>query len=172
MTTLLNLGLGILSGIISSYLFLIILLKNLKPKLLISNSISQQLINGENSYLIKFINTTGVEIFDVRIELMIYTPIGDYFGGNLQGKEIKLKENFLAYISKETKNDPHNLHAIRIRTTENIKDLWKNDSSFIRLTIIAKHSLSGINNVFIKDYLNPDAIISKKFISGNSLEMK
>ena len=41
----------------------------------------------------------------------------------------------------------------------------------IRLTIIAKHSLSGFTDVFVKDFHTKDAITSKKFKSGDSLEV-
>lgn len=66
-------------------------------------------------------------------------------------------------------NDAHNLHAVRIRTTDNIEQMWSDTSSFIRLSIIAKHSLSGFNKVFIKDFLNKDCITEKRFLSGNDL---
>lgn len=112
---------------------------------------------------------TDCEIFDIHIELTFYKPIGDYNGGNLQGKEIRLKDNFLSYMPCNSSNDPHNLHAVRIRTTENIEQIWDDTNSFIRLSIIAKHSLSGFNKVFIKDFISKQCITEKRFLSGNDL---
>ena len=112
---------------------------------------------------------TDSEIFDIHIELTFYKPIGDYNGGNLQGEDIKLKDNFISYMPCNSNNDPHNLHAVRIRTTDDIEQMWSDPSSFIRLSIIAKHSLSGFNKVFIKDFLSKDCITEKRFLSGNDL---
>lgn len=73
------------------------------------------------------------------------------------------------YIPHNKKDDKHNLHAIRIRTTNDIEQQWTDDSSFIRLTIMAKHSLSGLNRVFSRDFHNKDCITTKKFVSGDDL---
>ncbi|MHA8084231.1 hypothetical protein U8695_01510 [Aquirufa antheringensis] len=117
-------------------------------------------------------NLTPAVIFDVRVELTFYKPVGDFKGNNLQGSDIKLKDNFIAYIPRSNDNDSFNLHAMRLRTTDNLPDLWKDKSSFIRLTIIGKHALSGFNQVFVKDFLSVDCITTKKFQSGNYLTVK
>ena len=84
----------------------------------------------------------------------------------------KLKANFIAYIPRSNDNDSFNVHAMRLRTTDNLPALWKDKSSFIRLTIIGKHALSGFNQVFVKDFLCVDCITTKKFQSGNYLTVK
>lgn len=166
-----SLIIGIVSGVAASYFFLMFFLKKKRPIISISNYISKQEVNNENSYLFKFVNMTDSEIFDIHIELTFYKPIGDYNGGNLQGKDISLKDNFLSYMPCNSNNNPHNLHAVRIRTTDDLSTMWQNDGSFIRLSIIAKHSISGFNKVFVKDYLNKDCITSKRFLSGNDLSV-
>jgi len=169
MDFLLNLIIGVASGVAASYFFLKFFLSKKKPIIAISDHISKQIVNDENSYLIKFVNMTDSEIFDIHIELTFYKPIGDYNGGNLQGKDINLKDNFISYMPCNSNNDPHNLHAVRIRTTDDIEQMWSDTSSFIRLSIIAKHSLSGFNKVFIKDFLSKECITDKRFLSGNDL---
>jgi hypothetical protein len=171
MEFILNLFIGIASGVAASYFFLKFFLNKKKPKISISNYISKQVVNGENSYLLKFVNMTNSEIFDIHIELTFYKPLGDYNGGNLQGKDIKLKDNFLSYMPCNSTNEPHNLHAVRIRTTDNIEEMWSDNTSFIRLSIIAKHSLSGFNKVFVKDFISKDCITQKRFLSGNDLSV-
>jgi len=169
---LLSLLFGTISGLIASYLFLMFFLKRKRPKIDISPHISKIEIDGETNFLFKFINKTETEIFDIHIETMFYKPIGDVNGSNLRGKDIKLKDDFMAYIPAELIQDTHNLHAIRLRTTEDLISKWSDESSFIRLTIIAKHSLSGLNKVFFKDFLSKDCISTKKFLSGNNLNVK
>lgn len=46
---------------------------------------------------------------------------------------------------------------------------WSDASSYIRLTVIAKHSLSGFTNIFVQDFYSKDAITTKKFKSGDDL---
>lgn len=169
MNFFLNLIVGVASGIAASYFFLKFFLSKKKPSIAISEHISKQVVNGENSYLIKFVNMTDCEIFDIHIELTFYKPIGDYNGGNLHGTDIVLKDSFLSYMPCNSSSDPHNLHAVRIRTTNNIEEMWSDASSFIRLSIIAKHSLSGFNKVFINDFLNRECITDRRFLSGNDL---
>ena len=173
MDIVLNIIIGVLSGIAtgvaSSYFFLKYFLSKKKPVIEISDFISKQKVHEEESYLIKFVNKTDTEIFDIHIELTFFKPFGDYNGGNLQGKDIVLKDNFISHMPCDMINDVHNLHAIRIRTVDNIEELWQDSSSFIRLSIIAKHSLSGFNKVFVKDFLNKDCITDKRFLSGSDL---
>lgn len=163
---------GIGSGLIASYIFLAVFLDKKRPDIRISEWISQDVIKGENNYLFKFVNSTNKEIFDVRIEATFYKPFGDMNGRNFQLKDIKLKDNFLAYIPCNLGNDDHNLHCARIRTTENLLDQWTDSSSFIRFTVIAKHSLTGLSKVFVKDFHHKDRITTKKFISGDELSVK
>lgn len=169
MDLLLSLFVGVFSGIIASYLFLMYFLKNKKPKIEISSHISKREFKGEINYFFKFVNLTKSEIFDIRVEPKFYKPVGDIVGKNLQGKDIKLVDDFFMHIPCNKENDKHNLHAIRVRTIEKLDEEWTDDSSFIRLTIIAKHSLSGLNKVFFKDFNTKDCITSKKFVFGNDL---
>lgn len=171
MNDIISLIVGVVSGLIASYLFLIFYLKNKRPVITISKYISKVEYKGETNYFFKFVNQTKSEIFDIHIETTFYKPVGDFNGTNLVGTDINLKDNFAAYIPCENKMDTHNLHAMRIRTTDDIEKDWTDESSFIRLTIIAKHSLSGFNKVFHKDYLSKDCITTKKFQSGNNLDV-
>lgn len=168
-SNLFGLFIGVSSGIIASYIFLTKYLKNKVPDVKISDYISLLEFQEERNYFLKFINHTDCEIFDVRVELTLYKPTGDINGTNLQGTDIILKDNFFSYLSKSDKNDDRDLHALRIRTTEDIISMWTDPSSFLRLTVIARHSLSGLNKVFVKDYKSKDLILKKKFMSGDDL---
>lgn len=170
--TLISIVAGVISGFIASYLFLMYFLKRKKPKIEISGHISKQKFRDETNYFFKFVNKTESEIYDVRVEPTFYKPVGDIVGRNLRGADIELKDCFFMYIPCNKNDDKHNLHAMRIRTTNNLEEQWQDDSSFIRLTIMAKHSLSGLNQVFSKDFHNKDCITSKKFVSGNDLNVK
>ncbi|HLT50926.1 MAG TPA: hypothetical protein VKZ93_03150 [Arenibacter sp.] len=168
---LIALIIGVASGVLASYIFLTKYLKNKVPNIKISNFVSLREFQGEWNYFLKFVNHTDCEIFDVRVELTLYKPIGDINGTNLQGKDVVLKDNFFSYLSKSDLNDERNLHALRVRTTTDILGMWDDQSSFLRLTVIARHSLSGLNKVFVKDYKSKDLIVKKKFMSGDDLSV-
>ncbi|TDK48242.1 hypothetical protein [Algoriphagus formosus] len=143
-----------------------------KPKIEISEHISRINFKGEENYFFKFVNKTDSELFDVRVEATFFKPVGDLNGTNLQGTDITLKDSFFMYIPKPNPLDQHNLHCIKLRTTENLEEKWTDDSSKIRLTIIGRHALSGFNQVFYKEFNSKRCITSKEFISGDSLEVK
>ncbi len=166
-----SLILGVIAGVIASYIFLTYYLKNKVPRISISPEISKIEFDGEINYFLKFVNNTKSEIFDVRVELTLYKLRGAVGGTNLQGTDILLKDNFFSYISEKNPSDDRNLHAIRVRTTKDLSALWGDESSFIRLTVIARHALSGLNKVYVKDYKSRDLIKNGKFKSGNDLKI-
>ena len=162
-----SLVVGVVSGVIASYLFLQNYLKKTVPKIVLSEEIAKSEFDGEINHFFKFVNMTNCEIFDVRVELTLYKPKGAVGGINLQGTDIILKDDFFSYLSEKDPNDQRNLHAVQVRTTENIEEMWEDESAFVRLTIIARHSLSGLNKVFVQDYMSKDLIKSGKFIYTN-----
>lgn len=166
-----NAILGIVTGVLASYIFLTWFLNRKRPKIKISPHISRQQWKGGKNFFFKFINTTDTDIFDVSIELVLYKPIGAVNGTNLLGKQIDLIDSFSAYIPNNKKTDPHNLHAIRVRTTFDIDKEWTDNSSFLQITIIAKHSLSGLNKVFHQTYMSKECISNSKFKTGDDLSL-
>lgn len=168
---ILNIIISIVAGIASSYLFLMHFLNRKRVKIEISSHISKVSFEGQTNYFFKFINKTNSEIFDIRIEPTFYKQVGGVGGMNIQGKDIELKDNFISYIPCKKKSDTNSLHAMRVRTTEDIELNWSDTSSYIRLTVIAKHSLSGFTDVFVKDFYSKDVITTRKFKSGDNLDV-
>ncbi|MEP6804473.1 MAG: hypothetical protein ABI892_08115 [Flavobacterium sp.] len=160
---------SILTGVISSYLFLMYFLNRKRVKIEISSHISKVTFEGQTNYFFKFINKTKSEIFDIRVEPTFYKQVGGVGGMNIQGKDIVLEDNFISYIPCRKKSDTNSLHAMRVRTTEDIESNWIDTSSYLRLTVIAKHSLSGFTDIFVKDFYSKDVITTKKFKSGDDL---
>ncbi|WP_433829873.1 hypothetical protein [Flavobacterium anhuiense] len=105
------------------------------------------------------------------MSLLFTNKLGGVGGMNIQGKDIELKDDFISYIPPKNKNDNNSLHAMRVRTTEDLEMNWGDASSYIRLTVIAKHSLSGFTNIFVKDFYSKDVITTRKFKSGDDLDV-
>ncbi|WP_060872904.1 hypothetical protein [Myroides odoratus] len=168
-----SLVIGVLTGIIASYLFLKHYLQKLKPTVEISDYISRVTIEGQTHYLFKFINKTNYELFDITLDLSSYKPIGVLQGQNLKKTTLELKTTKISFIPPyKNPNDQHHTYAIIINTQTNIEDFLTGDNSdYIRLTIIAKHSLSGLNGIFTKDFHTDQCISNKNFKFGDSIEL-
>ena len=154
-------------GLFVNYVFLKSYLNKRRPIIEISPHISKE----NNIYVFKFVNKTKTDIIDVHLSLMFYVPSGDKSGKTLNGKNIQISWKFYPSIPGEKKDDPYNLHAKRIHTEENLNNQWTNESSFIRLIITAKHSLTGLSKTFQHDFLSAQCITNKKFDSGNNLDV-
>lgn len=169
---LLSLIIGVGTGVVASHIYLSVYLKRKKPKIVISKYISKVEKDGETNYVFKFINNTKCEIYDVNVEVDLLKPIGDIQGRNLKKESISLKGGSISYIPPKKKNDNRNLHAIRVRTTDDLLSKWSDDSSYLIITIIAKHSFSGFNRVIQQEYLTKDCIkVGKVFQSGDDLNV-
>ncbi|WP_411895721.1 hypothetical protein [Winogradskyella sp. A2] len=167
--TLISLLIGIISGAFASYVFLTLYLKRKVPNLIIAERISKCVFDGETNYFFKFINKTKSEIFDVRVELTFHKFRGG--GNNIQEIDLTLKDSYFAYIPVKSKRDVFNLHAVRVRTEDRIEDMWDNDSSYVRITVIAKHSLSGLSKVYKMDYRSTHFIVNGEYASGDNLNV-
>ncbi|MDX4973680.1 hypothetical protein [Myroides odoratimimus] len=170
---LISLIIGVLTGVIASYLFLKHYLQKLKPSIIISDFICKVELEGKTHYLFKFINRTKYELFDVTLDLSSYKPIGVLQGQNLRKTTLKLKTTNISFIPPyENKNDQHHTYAVIINTQTNIEEFLTGDNSdYIRLTIIAKHSLSGLNGIFTKDFHTNQCIAKSNFKFGDSIEL-
>ena len=171
MDYIISIAIGLATSFLGGILFLLFFLKQLVPKIVISEHISKVKREGKTSYEFKFVNHTKSGIFDVRIEPVFYKPYGDIEGMNLKSTDIKLVDNFMSSISKKSKIDKNNMHAQRVSTLDNLEAKWTDKSSFIKLTIISKHSLSGLNRVYSKEFYSVDCITKKQFVSGDSLKV-
>lgn len=166
----LNIVLGVVSGIVASIIFLLSLRK-MRPKI----CISRHIVLKDDIYYFKFVNKSRHDLFDIKLEASLLTPFGDINGQNLRAVDIKLMDEVLFHIPKNQKDgkDPHNLFATRCRTTQDLIKDWDNESTYIQLTIIARHSVSGINRVFKQVYHSKGCISTdKNFIGGNSLDIQ
>ena len=105
MDYIISIAIGLATSFLGGILFLLFFLKQLVPKIVISEHISKVKREGKTSYEFKFVNHTKSGIFDVRIDPVFYKPYGDIEGMNLKSTDIKLVDNFISSISKKSKID-------------------------------------------------------------------
>lgn len=162
---------GIVSGLLASYIFVKYYIQKNVPNVVISSYISFIEHKGRNVYMFKFVNKTDVPIFDVRLELTLMQSVGALDGRDIINDDISLADDFFSYIPTKDNNDIHSLHAYRAHTDEDIRQIWGNNTSFLRLTIMAKHSLTGLNKVFFRDFNHNSCIDDKDFEQGDNLNL-
>lgn len=174
---------GILSGIVSSAVFLAILAR-LRPKILISDLIAKE--NGPEGniiYRVKVVNKTPRRIINVKLELALMTPklihpstqgAGTNHrktGVNKTLKSINLARSEVPMIEKYNPDDRDGDYACKFRSYEKIEELWDSakEDSYLVFTVFATDSLSNFTTVERKEYyrLTQD-IRTGKFEFGDS----
>jgi hypothetical protein len=165
--------LGVISSYISSYLFLKRFVNAKRPEIEISPQIAYHLNKKDNCryHYFKFVNKTDADIFDVSCELTFMKAINGVDGQNLVGDDVQLNDDFFSQINQKRRDDVNSQHAYWIFTKTDVASMWEEQGnhSFLRLKIIAKHSLTGLSKVFYKDFFKANVIIPGEFRQGDDL---
>lgn len=164
-----SLMIGILGSVVASVVFLFFMLWYYRPNLKISPEISKIIVDGRAIYGFKFVNLTRHPLFDVRCELQHCKPDFNGVKENRDSKKIELIRDNLLYIPAEVKKDKTSLHAIIIHTKEDL-DSKIDGNSFVSLTIVARHQLSGSTKLFREDFMGASIKIGRHK-SGNHYEV-
>lgn len=164
---------AILSSIISSIFVILILQRLFKPRLKISPVICKKIKeDGTIVYVIKVINITGVDIFDVQARLHLVRKEQTFTGEFVKTSEIKLKRSNPFIISAYSSNKK-DYGVFRFLTEENIEKRWeKDDTHYLRFTILGKHRRSNTLGYFKQEYRTKrNSIKEGVFLVGNTFEI-
>lgn len=149
-------------------------LKYLRPYLVISDDISCiKDKDGENIFLIKILNKSFFDVFDVRVDFfkvrIIPMPNNKT---NKKIKELPLIDPFIPHIKKWDKKDFNAEYAYRVICKENLIEILNgNEDVILEIKIIARHGLSGLSNVFYKRYKSYN-IKEGEFLWGKDLTIR
>jgi hypothetical protein len=155
-----NIILALIVGLIANAMFLIILSKFFRPRIQISQEIARCYRNGSPSDRIKVINRTNVPLTDIKVQLDIVRP-----DGNIMVLDpIELVTPDLISIDKYDKKDTIAGYARRFRIKDNLDNRWTDDSiEYLRFRIFARHSVSGLGELFTQEYRTNLSIKHGKF---------
>jgi hypothetical protein len=173
---------AILTGVASSFaasLVFIFFISRIRPKFVISKSISKQSDeNGNFVFKIKFINKTRYRVNDVNISLFrVRQKIASgldvpNLGYHHTLERIELRRCNIAYLEKYDLNDRNAYYAVRVTILENIEVDWIPGSSYYRLEVSGIHSLSGIKWCATRVYGDPSKCVKTGVFSfGSDLEV-
>ena len=168
---------GVVSGIIASGLFFLVL-RIFKPRIRIAKEIVKQIINKENGeieihYWFKFINMTKADIENISIDLFL---MEDYFNGsakNYETKRLKIARSeikFLVGLNKRSKDTFNN--CVQMKILEPLEEKWNGKKEWMQLHIDSKHSQSGRRKVQVMKFQDPErTIVVGKFDSGENFKI-
>lgn len=178
---------GIMSGIISSIIFLVILFC-LKPCIVISDKIATKYVNIDGNdthvFVFKIINKSFLfKVYDIKVNAYVCNDVPNVNGINVTFKDIELKganqwvlnrlnfkHLFQNILRGEKTLQSRCDYACQFFSEENLKSILKNNS-YISLQVLAKHSFTGFSKVKIMKYRHPSKIIKGSFLSGNSSQI-
>ena len=175
---------GIISSLLASSIFLAALYR-IKPNILISSKISRQkAADGRTVYQIKIANFTSRPVVDINFALY---KVEKKLAHNAAGQadevkwltEIKLKNDskripeLSAFDPCADRNASNSTdYACRIETYEDIESEWDEGKTYLRFVVYATDGLSGLSQVFAKDYpFKTDCLMHKSFRTGDLLEV-
>lgn len=160
-----SLIIGVVSGFISSFVYFMFL-RALKPKIMVSPSITLLDKGSSYEYIIKVVNKSRSDLIDVFYSFQIYTISPDNI---VDTNYIEPTKKILRHIEKYKKSD-NNTYAVRFSFTDNKKRAL-DDSSFLVFTIYATHAFSGRSIVIRTKYKNDQIIKNGLFETGTSVKI-
>jgi hypothetical protein len=178
MSLLQTIGVSLITGVLSSFLFLLAALLVLRPKLRICTEICKMTnYFGEagNVYLFKVYNKSWFSAFDLTLQLSSIEFYQGYPKGlNRRILDVPLVCNQIKHIPKYNRmreKEHFANHCVLFRTTQNIEDILKNSRQCVELQITLRHGLSGLSRVYRKEYHGLTSIKEGEFKFGNFLNI-
>ena len=168
---------NITCSLVASFIFIFALLIFLKQKFDIVHFIAKNDSPFDNvsdiCYSFKIINKSFFGAYDIEARSnYYYIRQGENGIVNKVFSKIELKTskvNFISGFKPFTKD--HGDNCIQFFTYEDLSDKMKNPSTYLQFQITARHSLTGLNNIFTYDFVNKSVIIEGKFKEGNFKEI-
>lgn len=160
---------GIITGIVASFIFTFFIVRWIFiTKLEISRYISKVNRGDHYDYFFKIVNLSNEALLDVKIYCTLFSPVVRSEFTMLQTSDVLMGQDSIPYFPKKTKYDEYNMHAIRIRTKENLEDLLRIESSYLLFVVSVMNGNTGLRKVFHIHYTKKN-IVEKKFRYGDDL---
>ncbi len=162
---------GVVSGVVSSTVFYI-LLRGLQPKIEISQYIARVERDDCVYYDFKIINGSKRPLTDVRAHASLARQIYAQGGPVFQTDLIPLIRDHYFELGARNKDDQRADYALRFATTSDLQGCWSSDTDHIKLRIIATDSVSGFSKAFVQEFLTKrNCIVEGLHEFGESLDV-
>ncbi|MBS7231070.1 hypothetical protein KHA90_08535 [Flavobacterium psychroterrae] len=168
---------NITCNIIASFIFIFTLLIFFKPKFDIVHFIAKNDSPFDNvtdiCYSFKIINKSFFGAYDIEARSnYYYIRQGENGIINKVFSKIELKTNKVNFIFgfKPLKKN-YGDNCVQFFTYEDLSAKMESSSTYIQFQITARHSLTGLNNIFTYNFVNKSKIVEGKFKEGNFKEI-
>ena len=146
----------IILGVFTSYIFVFLLLKYMRPKMKISKNIwhRKDIEDNKYYYVFKIVNMSRFVLYNLKFRLHKKTPYLSNNGGkiNFRMSRISLENITLDHFSKFKSIKNYGDHAVLIRTSENLDELIKYPNISVVLSVMARHSFSNLTASVTQDF--------------------
>jgi hypothetical protein len=177
--TMLDFLLSITASLISSVIFIFLLLLWLRPNVKISPVLCQQKDTFDSPscrdcYLFKVVNLSWFSAYDISVELssLVSYPVKD--GMNFRFFPLTLKVdklNFIAPYRPRWFKKNYGEYAMLFRTYENLREILDNERNSIKIQVTLRHGLTGLSKVYNMDYVNCSDVKKGHFAFGKNFNV-
>jgi hypothetical protein len=170
-STPLDIIINFLVGISSSLIFVLVILRLLKPKIKISGNICYKNDkNGKKFYFFKLMNKSIYNAYSLEFALHKKTPyIVDKDKVNHNIDIIELSTKSLYSIPRRKKSKGYGEHGILIRTFEDLSKEIDTENLEYVLFVSAKHGLSNLTSVTTMSFEDSSVFHQGNFKFGTNL---
>lgn len=163
----------ILISVLSSFLFIYLLLWLLRPKFIIAEKICFKTDEKEQLFFFfKIVNKSMFSLYNVEIKLHERVPyIVDTTKVNHQMNLKKLSTEKIFCIPQARREKGYGEHAILIRTFDNISENIHEKNLDYQLTVSGKHGLSNITRVVFKRFNHENCLYGGEFKFGSKTDV-
>lgn len=160
-----------LVSISSSLVFVLVILRLLKPRIVISDKICfKNDEKGNKFYFFKIVNKSIYDAYSLEFELHKKTPyIVDKTKVNHNVDRIKLSTNSLYSIPRARKTKGYGEHGVLVRTFEDLsKEIDIENLEYV-LFVSAKHGLSNLTSVTTMSFDSSSVFHNGNFKFGTNI---
>lgn len=151
MDLVVNILIGVFSGVLSSALFFF-LLRRLRPEIDISPMIAKSAQGGYTYYDFKIINRSRRSAINIQAHLVLATQTNVEGGPIYKTLGIELTNDRFFELGGFSATDQNAYYALRFTTVQDIDGIWIDDASHLRLRIMATDAESGFSRAFMRDF--------------------
>lgn len=167
---------NITCSFVASFIFIFSLLWFLRPKFEIVPYIAKNDSPFDDTnkicYSFKIINKSLFGAYDIIASANYYKVVqGENGIINKVFSKIELKTNKVNFVPGFRFKKEYGNNCVQFFTYEDLQKAMNNNSTHIQYQITAKHSLTGLSNIFTYEFTNRGTIIEGKFKEGNFKEI-
>ncbi|MCH5297798.1 MAG: hypothetical protein J1E85_09020 [Ruminococcus sp.] len=158
---------GIISGLVSSFCFFVIIFL-IKPKIIVADKICKNIVGNDVIYKIKIVNKSHAMLTNLNYSLYYKIEGKD---GVHEIFEIPPSKSPIVFVDKYDRNDTDADYAVRISYNVDASQFPIKDNTKFVFNLIASHSTTGSAKSVVKEYKAENIIENGLYETGKSVKI-